>query len=827
MLGWGLPPFPPGHPRLSNRFERYGPKKRAFYKLSEIRSKRGTFVVVGVFGEWGRVETQKVEVDWKGIAAEERAEIEANWKAAQAREEAKRRERAELAANRAKLQWNAASQVGESPYLTRKGVPLPAATGMRNLKVFSDGTLVVPMLTHPDGLKGKARLVGLQKIAPDGFKKFNKGVDMAGAFCRLGPAPKGKGPVLVAEGVATALSIGLALDWATPVVVAFNAGNLPPVLKALRALYPEHPLLVCADDDYIQTCLACNAPTTVETEACVACGQPHRKMNAGIVYARKAADAAMPAAVVTPIFTIRACLADVVDKPEIARWTDFNDLHQAEGIERVAGQVGDALRFMSRSTREGADGISTPNAAAAGGGGSGTGGAGGGDDEPPKWYKGLLLTSDGGYKGNWQNVAYALEHNPVLKGLVGVDEFQTCLVALRPPPWAWNGMADPKRYPREWTDADDAELGMWMSFSQFPRLVLSGVDGYRAGINAAALKCKTHPLRQWLKGLRWDGQPRLDDWIVKICAPRLEFATSAEYVRLVGRWFLIGAVMRVLRPGCKLDHAPIFEGAQGKGKSSMLAVLGGDYFADTPFVMGETNAYMALKGKWIYEIAELDSFNRSEQTRAKAFMSSSKDTYRAPYERRTADHLRQCVFSGTTNAHEYFKDATGNRRYWPIRVTGSVDLEALREIREQLLAEAVHFAQAGERYWPTGDEQREIFSPEQESREIADSRKQVLSFWLDGMDRHGDPVIGLERRERVTVADVLFDHWKVEYSKVDNAKGMETKAGQLLNELGWHQERETSGRRIRYYVRPAAEEQGSGQAPADLGGSEEAGYVPF
>jgi putative DNA primase/helicase len=794
MLGWGMPPFPNGHPRLSNRFERYGPKKRAFYKLSEIRSKGGTFVVVGVFGDWGRIDTQKIEVDWKGIAAEERAEIEANWKAAQAREEAKRVERAELAANRAKLQWKAAAQVGESPYLTRKGVPLPAGTGIRNLKVFTDGTLLVPALTHPGGLKEKPRLVGVQKIAADGSKRFNKGMEKAGAFCRLGPGPKGKGPILVAEGVATALSIGLALEWAYPVVVAFDAYNLEHVARALRSLYPEHPLLFCADDDYL-------------TEG-----------NPGVSRAKRARDLAMPAAVVMPLFKLRAAAGD--DAP---KWTDFNDLHQAEGLEAVATQIGDALRFMVKASAE----ASTPDAAGAGGGSADGGGGSGGDEGPPKWYKGML-TSDNGYKANWQNVAYAMQHNPLLKGLVGVDEFQTCLVALRPPPWAVNGLANPKLYPREWTDADDAELGMWMSFSQYPRLVLSGVDGYRAGINAAALKCKTHPLRQWLKGLRWDGENRLDGWIVNVCSPKMEFATSPEYIRLVSRWFLIGAVIRILRPGCKLDHAPIFEGAQGQGKSTLLSVLGGDYFADTPFVMGETNAYLALKGKWIYEIAELDSFNRSEQTRAKAFMSSSKDTYRAPYERRTADHLRQCVFAGTTNAHEYFKDATGNRRYWPVRV-GGIDLDALREIREQLLAEAVHFAEAGERYWPTGDEQREIFSPEQESREIADSRKHVLALWLDGLDRHGNTLMGVDRRDRVTVADVLFDHWKVEYAKVDNAKGMETKAGQLLNELGWRQERETGGRRIRYYMRPEPEKaQETGDAPANAGGDQqETGYAPF
>lgn len=785
LLGWGMPAFPPGHPRLSGRFERYGPKKRAFYKISEVRAKSGAFVIVGVFGEWGRIEARQIEVDWKGIAAEERAELERSWKAQQAREEEKRAERARLAANRAAQQWKAARTVGDSPYLTRKGVPLPQ-TGLRNLKTFTDGTLLVPMLKHPEGLKGKPHLAGLQKIAPDGAKRFTKGMDKPGTFCRLGPGPTGNRTILVAEGVATAISIGQAIDWAHPVVVAFDAYSLLGVARELRRLYPDSPLLFCADDDF-------------QTDG-----------NPGIRMARQARDAVMPAGVVVPLFKARG----------EAKLTDFNDLHAAEGSEAVFTQIFDALRFLERGAE-----ISTPSTAGAGGGNGEGADAGGGGNDPPKWYAGMLLTHDGGFKGCWQNVAYALEHNPLVKGLVGVDEFQTCLVALKPPPWAVNGLADPKRYPREWTDADDASLGMWMSFAQYPRLVLSGVDGYRAGVNAAALKCKTHPLRQWLKGLKWDGVGRLDTWITTVCAPRLEFETSAEYVRLVSRWFLIGAVMRILRPGCKLDHAPIFEGAQGQGKSSLLAVLGGEFFADTPFVMGETNAYLALKGKWIYEIAELDSFNRSEQTRAKAFMSSSKDTYRAPYERRVADHARQCVFAGTTNAHEYFKDATGNRRYWPLRVS-QVDLDALRAMRDQLLAEAVHVAQEGERYWPTSQEQREIFSPEQESREIADARKDVLANWLDGRDRHGDIVVGLVRRERVTVAEVLFDHWRVEYAKVDNAKGLETKAGALLNELGWEHERSTvNGRRTRFYVRPKAAETAA-QAPA-VDGGEEAGYVPF
>ncbi|MBL0168493.1 MAG: toprim domain-containing protein, partial [Propionivibrio sp.] len=46
---------------------------------------------------------------------------------------------------------------------------------------------------------------------------------------------------------ATGASIHEATGY--PVAVAFNAGNLEPVAKALRAKFPDLRLIVCADDD--------------------------------------------------------------------------------------------------------------------------------------------------------------------------------------------------------------------------------------------------------------------------------------------------------------------------------------------------------------------------------------------------------------------------------------------------------------------------------------------------------------------------------------------------------------------------------------------------
>ena len=97
---------------------------------------------------------------------------------------------------------------------------------------------------------------------------------------------------------------------------------------------------------------------------------------------------------------------------------------------------------------------------------------------------------------------------------------------------------------------------------------------------------------------------------------------------------------------------------------------------------------------------ELDSLNRAEVTKVKQFVSSQKDRFRASFDRRPKDYLRQVVFIGTTNEDHYLVDITGNRRFWPVRITRQIDLDWFRANRDQLFAEALSYFQAGERFPP-------------------------------------------------------------------------------------------------------------------------------
>jgi putative DNA primase/helicase len=114
------------------------------------------------------------------------------------------------------------------------------------------------------------------------------------------------------------------------VAVAFDAGNLLPVAQALAKRYRATRLLLCADDDDLQTCRGCGARTRVSAgAACEHCKAEHGKRNAGVERASAAA-LAVDGAWIAPVFT-----ADRGGR----KLTDFNDLAALEGLLPVRTQV--------------------------------------------------------------------------------------------------------------------------------------------------------------------------------------------------------------------------------------------------------------------------------------------------------------------------------------------------------------------------------------------------------------------------------------------------------------------------------------------------------
>jgi predicted P-loop ATPase len=273
----------------------------------------------------------------------------------------------------------------------------------------------------------------------------------------------------------------------------------------------------------------------------------------------------------------------------------------------------------------------------------------------------------------------------------------------------------PQDGPRELTDSDYTAVSAALARSHGLSFSVQQVG---AAIDATAQENAYHPIRDYLTGLEWDGVPRLDAWLHDFLG-----AEDSSYTAGVGRLFLIGMVARIMKPGCKNDYTLILEGPQGLRKSSACKVLAGGsrYFSDSlpPVREGSKDLASHLAGKLLIEVAEMSAASRADCEALKAFLTRTEETYRPAYARTEVKQPRQCVFIGTTNRSEYLRDATGDRRFWPVKcgVSGDpCDIDGLQEARDQLFAEAFHLYQRGEKWWPDSDFEVEYIRPEQAKR---------------------------------------------------------------------------------------------------------------
>ena len=388
--------------------------------------------------------------------------------------------------------------------------------------------------------------------------------------------------------------------------------------------------------------------------------------------------------------------------------------------------------------------------------------------------QGLVPDNNGAPVPNLENVRRIMLSGEEWAGQFQYNEFDRTIWIMRPTP-------------RQATDNDFLNATARLQSTVFPSIAVQTV---RDGITTAAAEQSFHPVRDYLRGLDWDGTPRLHKLFTDYfpCHLHGDIAGHAEFVAAAGQRFCIGAVARIMAPGAKVDTMPTLSGAQGLKKSTGVeALVGRDWYGGDMPGMDDKDAKQWLSGRWVAEMAELSAMKGKEVEHVKNFLSTATDRFRVAYGRVPETIPRQTVFFGTVNDDEYLADSTGGRRFWPLRVVRTVDVERIAAERDQLWAEAVALYDAGWKWWFDQGECPAL-SEMQESVRAVDLDETRIADWIR---REPGDVTPLQ------IAAALFDGQRGD-------RALSGRIARYLKALGWEQSKKKEG--VRYWSRtPRAE----------------------
>lgn len=395
----------------------------------------------------------------------------------------------------------------------------------------------------------------------------------------------------------------------------------------------------------------------------------------------------------------------------------------------------------------------------------------------PTWFGKLQMFGETGEpKQCLYNTLVALRHHEDLQGVFAYDEFAAGPCMIRRSSY---DIGDAK-FPRALEDGDRLRLTEYVqSFG-----LNSSKEIASQAVQVVAEENRFHPVREWFDTLSWDGVSRLDTWLIDYAG-----AVDTIYTRAIAARFLISAVARVYRPGCKVDCALILEGKQGIGKSKLLRLLfdGDDlrWFTDEIADLGSKDSAMQLRGVWCVELAELDALNRTDIARLKAFMSRTNDRYRPPFGYSVIDVPRQCVFAGTVNDSGYLRDPTGGRRFWPVKCSDTVNALEILPMRNQLWAEALARFLAGEKFYLHEKEIVDMANEQQDDRIEDDAwDNRIAAFLNKRFPRQKHTVT-----DQITPGEILEEAIGMEIGKWGRSE--QTRVVKHLLRNGWERTRLT------------------------------------
>lgn len=612
-------------------------ERKGWYALHEIRTQSGDDLLIGSFGIWRGLDNGavKIEIGKDDLTSDQMAVLRATW-----REDRKRAERARLAAaaragKRAEAIWRKCSQTpppGGSDYLSRKGI------GAHGIRYSPEGALVLAIHDAAGQVHGLqfilSQLSHKVRIAKTGRDKeyWPAGIGKQGRFFQIGAISS---LVLICEGYAT----GASLHEATgiPVVVAFDAGNLRPVVAAIRHAYRFANILICADDDFASPGNpGCTAASTAAVEVGGAWIAPRFA-----VEDQTQARARLSSIDWSDPVAARA-VADAAIAEAGRKLTDFNDLHAAEGLLTVRAQVQAAVESRGWNVVSSA---STPHT--------------GGEGRPVTDWRfdmGVLLS----------------EFTLVYGTDTAFDARRRLVVGLGP-----LRSAAGKSLVRQWLEHPER------------RTILQEQLGFDPAGTDSKIVCNL-----------WAGWPTVPkagscDRLLELLA----YLVSGEktHQRELYQWVLRWIAYPIQHPGAKMATALLVHGPEGTGKNTFFGTVRriyGRYACQFSQVELESNFNGWASGK-LFAIGN-EVVSRAElyhiQGRLKAMVTENEQIINEKMlpARPEANH---CNFVFFSNRIDIAKLDDGDRRYCVIWTPPALDETFYQEVADELAhggGEALH-----------------------------------------------------------------------------------------------------------------------------------------
>ena len=369
------------------------------------------------------------------------------------------------------------------------------------------------------------------------------------------------------------------------------------------------------------------------------------------------------------------------------------------------------------------------------------------------WQNLLELDKKGNVKSTMSNMAIIIRNDINFKNIV-YNQFKCSIDVVGKLPW--------KQIKSGWSDADMACAKLY-----FERVykIWSPLKFKDALLAVTSSERVYHPIKEYFKTLKWDKVSRLDTLLVDYLG-----AKDNIFVREVTRKTFCAAVTRIFEPGKKFDSILVLCGPQGIGKSTLFSKLGKEWYSDSLSLcdMKDKTAAEKLQGYWLLELGELAGIKKVDVEVIKSFISRTDDKFRKAYGVNVESNPRSNIIVGTTNSEGGFlRDITGNRRFWPVMVSGNSTLKPwdLKDV-DQIWAEALYRYEQGEELYLKGDVSKMAKIAQQEAMESDDREGIILDYLETLLPTNWNEMTLYERRAYLNNKELIASKGIVRKSEI-------------------------------------------------------------